>query len=199
MMKQKVNDKCLCGSGKKYKKCCMNKLSNVISRDITSLEKQEISLMIEGIESNMEISLFTNQCAKKYINKIIKNKTLLEDDFYMHVNRWLDEPRDVKCYSLSNKNNVTNIILLSKCDYDPQKGNHLAQQHKIPYILDYIYTFLEYRRNNFAYEMLLHIKKNEEITTFCSNIESENLFKKAEYIFNGYDKMLNILPVFRYP
>jgi hypothetical protein len=29
--KQKVNDKCLCGSGKKYKKCCINKPnSNVI-------------------------------------------------------------------------------------------------------------------------------------------------------------------------
>lgn len=26
--KQKVNDKCLCGSGKKYKKCCINKLTH---------------------------------------------------------------------------------------------------------------------------------------------------------------------------
>ena len=27
-MKQKPNDKCSCGSGKKYKKCCFNKISN---------------------------------------------------------------------------------------------------------------------------------------------------------------------------
>ena len=140
----------------------------------------------------MEIELFTNQNAKKYINKIIKNHTLLESEFYMHVNRWLDEPRDVKCYILSNKNNIINIILLSKCDYDPQK------QHKTPSILDYIYTFLECRRNNFAYEMLLYIKKKEEITAFCSNDESEFLFKKAEYIFSGYDPN-DVLPVFRYP
>ena len=141
----------------------------------------------------MEIILFTNQNAKKYIKKIIKNNTLLESEFYNNVNRWLDELRDVKCYILSNQNDIRNIILLSKCDYDPQK------QHKIPYILDYIYTFLEFRRNNFAYKMLLYLKEKEEITAFCSNDESENLFKKAEYIFSGYDKMMNILPVFRYP
>lgn len=36
--KQKVNDKCLCGSGKKYKKCCINKPnSNVIPTYITNL------------------------------------------------------------------------------------------------------------------------------------------------------------------
>lgn len=141
----------------------------------------------------MEIKLFTNQHAKKYINKIIKNNTLLESEFYNNVNRWLHEPRYVKCYILLNKNNIINIILLSKCDYDPQK------QYKIPYILDYIYTFLEFRQNNFAYKMLLYFLKKEEITTFCSNDESENLFKKAEYIFSGYDQMMNILPVFRFP
>ena len=143
----------------------------------------------------MEIKLFTNQNAKKYIKKIIKNNTLLENDF---VNRWLDEPRDVKCYILSKKDNIIiNIILLSKCDYDPYKQHKIP--HKIPYTLDYIYTFLEYRRNNFAYKMLLYIKNKEEITAFCSNDESEHLFKKAEYIFSGYDKMMNVLPVFRYP
>ena len=141
----------------------------------------------------MEIKRFTNQNAKKYINRIIKNNTLLEAEFYDNVNRWLDEPRDVKCYILSNKNNINNIILLSKCDYDPQN------QHNMPYILDYIYTFLECRRNNFAYKMLLYIKQKEEITTFCSNNESENLFKKAEYIFSGYDPIMHTLPVFRYP
>ena len=46
--KQKVNDKCLCGSGKKYKKCCKNKSSNVIPTYITNLEKQETPLLIEG-------------------------------------------------------------------------------------------------------------------------------------------------------
>ena len=46
--KQKVNDKCLCGSGKKYKKCCINKSSHVIPTYITNLEKHETPLLIEG-------------------------------------------------------------------------------------------------------------------------------------------------------
>jgi len=46
---QKVNDKCLCGSGKKYKKCCINKSqSNIIPSCITNIEKQEVPLLIEG-------------------------------------------------------------------------------------------------------------------------------------------------------
>ena len=120
----------------------------------------------------MEIKLFINQNAKKYINRIIKNNTRLESEFYDNVNRWLDEPRDVKCYILSNKNNVINIILLSKCDYDPQK------QHKIPYILDYIYTFTEYRRNNFAYKMLLYIKKKRKSLHFVAMMNPKFYSKK---------------------
>lgn len=47
--KQKVNEKCLCGSGKKYKKCCIDKPnSNVFPTHITNLEKQETPLLIEG-------------------------------------------------------------------------------------------------------------------------------------------------------
>ena len=104
----------------------------------------------------MEIKLFTNQHAKKYIAKMIKNNAL-EPEFYSFVvNGWLTETRDVKCYSLSNQNDVINIILLHKCDYDPQK------QHKIPYVLDYIYTFLEFRRTNFAYKMLMYLKKGRK-------------------------------------
>lgn len=144
----------------------------------------------------MEVKLFINQPAKNYIKKIVKNKTDTEPNFdYEIVTRWLNETRDVKCYVLCDKDtdNVKNIILLSKCDYDPLKI-HLA-----PHILDYIYTFLEYRRNNFAYKMLLYIKKKEQITSFCSNDEAERLFKKAGYVFSGYDPMTNLLPLFRFP
>jgi hypothetical protein len=142
--------------------------------------------------SKMEVKLFINDNAKKYVKKIVKNKTELEKNFYNNINNWLKETRDVKCYVLCDKDNIVNIILLSKCDYDTQK------KHSIPFILDYIYTFLEYRRNNFAYKMLLYIKTKEQITAFCSNDESESLFKKADYLFSGYDQM-NINPVFRFP
>jgi len=141
----------------------------------------------------MEVKLYTNQKAKKYIKKIVNNISQLEPEFYYNANRWLDETRDVKCYVLCEKNSICSILLLSKCDYDPQK------KHDLPFILDYIYTFLEYRRNNYAYKMLLYIKTKEQITAFCSNNESEKLFKKAEYIFTGYDPITNRLPIFRFP
>ena len=141
----------------------------------------------------MEIKLFTNQNAKKYIGKIVENKTQLEPLFYMNVHRWLNETRDVKCYVLCDKDIIRNIILLSKLDFDPFKI------HKTPFCLDYIYTFTEHRRNNLACRMLLYLKKKEQITAFCSNDESEKLFKKAEYNFNGFDQIMEKLPVFRYP
>jgi hypothetical protein len=138
----------------------------------------------------MEIKLYKNQHAKKFMKKIITSNTQLEADFYENVNRWLNEQRNVKCYVLTDKYNIKNIILLSKCDYDPQKT------HSLPFILDYIYTFMENRRNNFAHKMLLYIKTKEQITAFCSNNESAKVFEKAGYIFSGYDLMI---PIFRYP
>ena len=41
--KQKVNDKCLCGSGKKYKKCCINKPPSNIIPTHTYLPPQTLS------------------------------------------------------------------------------------------------------------------------------------------------------------
>lgn len=55
---QKVNDKCLCESGKKYKKCCINKSSSNV---ITNSEIQETPLLIEG--------------TLRYQNNIINAKT----------------------------------------------------------------------------------------------------------------------------
>jgi hypothetical protein len=143
----------------------------------------------------MEVKVYSNQSAKKYISKLLKNKIILEPEFYnsIHINRWLEEQRDVKLYCLCETNNVITVILLSKCDFDPYN------KHKTPYLLDYIYTFLEYRRNQFAYKLLLYLKKKEQITAFCSNDSSELLFKKAEYVFSGYDKIMNTLPIFRFP
>jgi len=140
-----------------------------------------------------EVKLFINENAKKFVRKLVKRSENIESDFLNNINRWLNENNDVKCYALYGNDNIKVIILLSKCDYDPQK------KHLNPFILDYIYTFLEYRRQKLAYRMLLHIKSKEQITAFCSTDESEHLFRKADYKFSGYDKRFNILPVFRFP
>ena len=140
----------------------------------------------------MEVKLFTNHKAKRYIKKLFKNKLLHEEEYNI-INRWDDETRDVKCYSLCEKDKIKNIVLLSKCDYDPEK------KHSNPFILDYIYTFPEYRRNNLAYGMLLYIKKKEQVSAFCDSKESEKLFKKAEYIVTNCDSMMFGGSLFRFP
>jgi len=141
----------------------------------------------------MEVKIFINQNAKKQIKQLIKNKSGLEEELHGFINTWLDHQTHVKCYLLYDKSNITNICLLHKCDSDPLK------QHSNPHVLDYIYTFAEYRRNNFAYNMLLYVKSRDHITAFCSNDESERLFKKAGYICVGNDLLVNTLPVFRFP
>lgn len=47
--KQKVNDKCLCGSDKKYKKCCINKPPSNVIPIHTYLPPQTLSQLITRI------------------------------------------------------------------------------------------------------------------------------------------------------
>jgi hypothetical protein len=62
-------------------------------------------------------------------------------------------------------------------DFDP------LNKHSSPYTLNYIYTFKDFRRKNYACKMLEYIKSKEEIgCVFCNGIESTNLFKKANYV-----------------
>ena len=146
-----------------------------------------------SIKRNKMIKLFINQTAKTIVKNIIKDKKQPELDLdNMHINRWLAESHIVKCYIFYEKDIVKGLILLSKCDYDPYK------KHMKPFLLDYIYVFPEYRRNNVAFNLLLYIKDREQITAFC-NDESENLFKKANYTFVGNDELSNSLSIFRFP
>ena len=42
-------------------------------------------------------------------------------------------------------------------------------------LLKKIIKYREFRRQNFAYKLLLHIKDHEETTAFCSCSESEGM------------------------
>jgi hypothetical protein len=134
----------------------------------------------------MDIKLLINKKAKK----TIKNITV-DNEYKLFINRWLSETRTVKCYILYENNKIKTFALLSKMDYDP------INTHSNPYILDFIYTFKQYRRNMLAYKLLIHIKNIEEITAFCSNDNSIMLFQKAEYKLTEYEQ--SYIPVFRYP
>lgn len=128
----------------------------------------------------MLVKRYTNNNAKNYFNKVLKNQLVQEQiDIYNKkvIYSWLTEFDDIKCYILSKENKIINIILCSKMDFDP------LNKHSSPYTLNFIYTFKEFRRKNYACKMLEYIKSKEEIgQATCNGVESTNLFKKANYI-----------------
>ena len=135
----------------------------------------------------MQILLFSDEKAQKHVKRIIKNKPELQCLF---VNRWLEETRSVKCYLSVDEKNVFSIALLTKMDFDPENI------HSKPFMLDYIYTFSEYRRQKFAYKMLLYLKKKEQLSACCSNKESGKLFETTGFAFAGY---CGPTKLYRYP
>ena len=88
---------------------------------------------------------------------------------------------------------IEKMRLLTKLNKDPLKI------HSKPYYLNYIYTIEEYRRSGNAYELLLYIKKFEEMSLLCSDDISQQLFKKAEFVFNSYEPLYNSFPIYRFP
>ena len=134
----------------------------------------------------MEIKLLTNNKSKKKIKSIIEK---IDDNNKKYIKLWLDETNNVKSFILYENKTIKTFALLHKLDFDP------LNKHENPYILDFIYTFKQYRRNNLAYKLLLNMKDKNNITAFCNNNESSMLFKKAGYV--EYD--IFPIPTFRYP
>jgi hypothetical protein len=127
-IKQKVNDKCLCGSGKKYKKCCINKSSSNV---ITNLEKQETPLLIEGtLRHQSNIINAKNKYGNIFNGKIVYTKYFGDDNDIPtlvcsdDVNLVLGKPRypekftdDEYKIKLMDRNNCgLYSIEVSKCD-----------------------------------------------------------------------------------
>ena len=96
------------------------------------------------------------------------------------INIWRSK-KDKKIYLIKNeKNEISAFAILHKMDFDP------LNIFKNPYLLDLIYVFEQYRRKGYALKILEKLKDNrEELTMFCSNDSSINLFKKAGYDYVG--------------
>lgn len=129
-------------------------------------------------------SVHDNEQAKKVIIKVVKDNPELQEAIldFMHVNQWLNETRPVKCYTVQDEvtGRVVSFILLSKMYYDP------FEEQSRPFMLHFVYTVSEFRRQLFAYKLLLYVKDHEETTAFCSRRESEELFKKGGFGYYGY-------------
>lgn len=128
-----------------------------------------------------------NEDAKKFV---IENEIFSKED--VNITEWLDE-KNIKIYLCYEKDIIKSFVLLTKMDKDPLK------KYNNPYHLNYVYTFEDFRKKGFAFYLISEIKKSEEVTVFCSDDITQNLFKKAGYIFNSLDPLYKSLPIYRYP
>lgn len=141
----------------------------------------------------MDIKLLINNKAKNFLRKLIsKNKDEFNNFTIQICNQFINERHSLKLYVMTENENIVNIALLSKNDFDPFK------KHINPYNFNYIYTFQNYKRKQYAYKMIEHIKSYDQFTAFCSNEESEKLFEKTKCINYGNDTY-NINVIYRFP
>lgn len=83
-MKLGRNDPCYCGSGKKYKKCCLDK-DNLEERERT---KADLAPVIQWIYQNDELSNYLDMLIKEYFpDKAVTDKT--DIDFYMLLDAFI--------------------------------------------------------------------------------------------------------------
>lgn len=137
----------------------------------------------------MNFKILEDNLAKSFIND---NESFENIRDLLYFTEWIDE-KNVKLYLLYEDDIIKSFALLSKMDKDPLKI------HLNPYHLNYICTFENERRKGYAYNLSLEMKKEENITIFCMNEETINLFKKAEYNFQSYDPLYKTIPIYRYP
>ena len=137
----------------------------------------------------MEIKTYTNKKAKKLIRKIINTQIeQLKEQSLMFLCDWLSFENDIICYTICEQNIIKHIVLLSKIDFDP------FGKHSNPYLINYIYTFPEYRRFGYASKMLSYIKSKNETTAICNGDKSIDLFKKS-----GFKNFDEIKQIYRFP
>lgn len=136
--------------------------------------------------SDAKIEVYINDSAKEKFLEISEGKSLI-------TSQTINKNEHIKLLTVVYNNVIVAYTLLSKNDYDPYN------KYTNPYTIDYIYTLKAYRRCDFSSMLLNYIKTTEEVTAFCDNKESENLFKKAGFKYCGLDKILKIIPVYRYP
>jgi hypothetical protein len=120
----------------------------------------------------MDIQYVSGSNATKIVNKFKNNLNI-------HEKLWTESWSKEKFRIVACLNDRKSFCILHKMDFDP------ASKHSNPWILDMIYTPSEYRRRGFATKILQSIRTRYDITAFCSNESSENLFKKNNYVYFG--------------
>jgi hypothetical protein len=136
----------------------------------------------------MYTKVLENSIAKDFFKKNEQFVELLKNSFIIE---WFEE-NNVKLYLLYDNDIIKSFVTLIKMSKDPLKS------HINPQYMNYIYTFEQYRRNSYAYYLLLQLKNCENITIFCTDDITKNLFTKAGFMFTDYDRLYK-LPIYRFP
>jgi len=101
--------------------------------------------------------------------------------------RWVREDEPVMFLKLHSNNDVASFALLHKTDYDPY------EKHKVPYVLDYIYTYEKYRNKGHAQSLINRIKKQYDFTAFCSTDLSRHVFHQCGLDNIGIKNTLHVM------
>ena len=95
---------------------------------------------------------------------------------YLNVSflfQWVKETKVVMYLKLNAENDVVSFALLHKTDRDPYR------KHKNPYVLDYIYTYTNYRNMGHAQSLINKIKEKYEFTALCTSDLPSMVFHKC--------------------
>ena len=90
--------------------------------------------------------------------------------------QWMKEKdkNKIMYLKLDENDNVACFAILHKTDFDQYNTQ------KKPHVLDYIYTYKNYRNNKHAQSLINEIKKHYEFTAFCDNVISVRTFGRCD-------------------
>ena len=104
---------------------------------------------------------------------ILASATTSEDLNKSFLFQWVKEKHVVMHLKLNADDDVVSFALLHKTDRDPYR------KHKNPYVLDYIYTYTNYRNMGHAQSLINKIKQKHEFKALCSSDLSSLVFHKC--------------------
>lgn len=167
------------------KKLSLSAKKNAKRRAKKKLHKLEHVTAINASENDLKNIVTIKDVDAKKFSSVIQ----FENEI---VKEWL-ETDDTKCYYVGDDDNIFSFVLIHGIDYDPYG------KYDNPYVIDYVFTFPNYRRKGYAMQLLSYLKSLFQVTAFCENLESEKLFKKANYSHCGLDTVFKKLAVYRCP
>ena len=101
--------------------------------------------------------------------------------------RWVREDETIMFVKLHSNDDVASFAILHKVDYDPY------EKHKVPHVLDYIYTYEQYRNKGHAQSLINRRKQQYEFTAFCSSDLSRHVFHQCGLENIGIKHALHVM------